>query len=99
MTTVSKSVYFDVLDNVVNKYNDTVHRTIKMKPTDVASDSYVEYNKDSNLTNPKFKVCDHLGFHYLKTFLLKDTLKIGQKKFLLLVKLKIQFLGLMLLVT
>ena len=33
-TTVSKSVYFDVLDDIVNKYNNTVHRTIKMKPID-----------------------------------------------------------------
>ena len=48
MTAVSKNVYFDVLDDLVNKYNNTVHRTIKMKPTDVTSDSYAEYNKDSN---------------------------------------------------
>ena len=40
-----------------------------------------------------------LEFQKIKTFLLKDTLQIGQKKLLLLVKLKIQFLGLMLLVT
>ena len=45
MTAVSKNVYFDVLDNIVNKYNNTVHRTTKMKPPiDVTSDSYVEYN-------------------------------------------------------
>ena len=48
MTAISKNVYFDVLDDIVNKYNNTVHRTIKMKPIDVTSDSYVEYNKDSN---------------------------------------------------
>ena len=41
-TTVSKNVYFDVLDDIVNKYNNTVHRTIKVKPTDVTSDSYAE---------------------------------------------------------
>ena len=44
MTAVSKKVYFDVLDNVVKKYNNTVHRTIKMKPIDVSLDSYAEYN-------------------------------------------------------
>ena len=37
MAAVSKSVYFDVLDDIVNKYNNTVHRTIKMKPIDVNS--------------------------------------------------------------
>ena len=49
MTAISKNVYFDVLDNIVNKYNNTVHRTIKMKSIDVTSDSYAEYNEDSNV--------------------------------------------------
>ena len=53
MTTVSKNVYFDVLDDIVEKYNNTVHRTIKMKPIDVTSDSYVT-------KEPKFKVGDHV---------------------------------------
>ena len=39
MTAISKTVYFDVLDDIVNKYNNTVHKTIKMKPTDVTDDS------------------------------------------------------------
>ena len=42
MTAVSKSVYFDELDDIVNKYKNTVHRSIKMKPIDVTSDSYAE---------------------------------------------------------
>ena len=46
MTAVSKHVYLDVLDNI-NKYNNTVHRKIKMKPIDITSDSYAEYNEDS----------------------------------------------------
>ena len=46
MTAVLKNVYFDVLDDTVNKYNSTVHRTTKMKPIDVTSDSYAEYNED-----------------------------------------------------
>ena len=48
MTAVSKNVYFYVLDDIVNKYNNTVHRTIKMKPIDVTSDSHAEHNEDSN---------------------------------------------------
>ena len=44
MTAVSKNVYFDVLDNVANKYKNTVQRTMKMKPINITSDSYVEYN-------------------------------------------------------
>ena len=48
MTTISKNVYIDVLNDIVNKYNNTVHKTIKTKPIDVTNDSYVEYNEDSN---------------------------------------------------
>ena len=58
MTAISKNVYFDVLDDIVNKYNNTVHRTLKMKPIDFTSNSYAEYNEDSNEKDPKFKVGD-----------------------------------------
>ena len=58
MTAISKNVYFDVLDDIVDKYNNTVHRTIKMKPIDVAGNSYVEYNEDFNKKDPIFKVGD-----------------------------------------
>ena len=60
MTTISKNVYINVLNDIVNKYNNTVHRTIKMKPIDVTGDSYVEYNEDFNKKGPKFKVNDHV---------------------------------------
>ena len=39
---ICQNIYFDALDDIVNKYNNTVHRTIKMKPIDVTSDAYVE---------------------------------------------------------
>ena len=42
MTAISKHVYFDVLNDVVNKYNNTIHKTIKMKPIDVTDDSFAE---------------------------------------------------------
>ena len=60
MTAISKNVYFDVLDDIVNKYSNTVHRTIKMKPIDVTDDSYAEYNECFNKKDPKFKVGDHV---------------------------------------
>ena len=71
MTAVSKNVYFDVLDDIVNKYNNTVHRSIKMKPIDVTSDSYAEYNEDSNVTKPKFKVGDHVRISKYKNIFAK----------------------------
>ena len=71
MTAISKNVYFDVLDDIVNKYNNTVHRSIKMKPIDVTSDSYAEYNEDSNVTKPKFKVGDHVRISKYKNIFAK----------------------------
>ena len=71
MTAISKNVYFDVLHNIVNKYNNPVHRTIKMKPTDVTSDSHAEYNEDSNEKDPKFKVGDHVRISKYKNIFAK----------------------------
>ena len=91
MTAISKIVCFDMLDDIVNKYKNTVHRTIKMKSIDVTDDSYAEYNEDLTKKILNLKLVTMLGFQNTKTFLLKGTLKIGRKKFLLLVKVKIQF--------
>ena len=71
MAAISKNVYFDVLDDIVNKYNNTVHRTIKMKPIDVTDDSYAEYNEDFNKKDPKFKVGDHVRISKYKNIFAK----------------------------
>ena len=60
MTAISKNVYFDVLDDIVDEYNNTYHRTIKMKSIDVKSDFLAEYNEESNEKDPKIKVGDHI---------------------------------------
>ena len=60
MTSISKNVYIDNLDDIVNKYNNTYHRTTKMKPVDVKSNIYVDFNKENNKEGPKFKVGDHV---------------------------------------
>ena len=71
MTTISKNVYVDSLNDIVNKYNNTVHKTIKMKPIDVTNDSFAEYNKDSNKKGPKFKVNDHVRISKYKNIFAK----------------------------
>ena len=71
MTVVSKSVYFDVSDNIVDDYNNTFPRIIGMKPIDVTSDSYAEYNVDSNEKDPKFKVGDHVRISKYKNIFAK----------------------------
>ena len=53
MTSISKNVYIDKLDDIVNKYNNAYHRTIKMKPTDVKSNTYVDSSKQINDKDPK----------------------------------------------
>ena len=69
MTTVSKNVYFDVLDDIVDDCNNTYYTTIKMKPINVKSDCYAEYNVDSKEEDPKFQVGDHVRISkYRNTF-------------------------------
>ena len=50
----------DKLDNIVNKHNNKYHRTIRMKPVDVKSSNYIEYNVNSNVKDPKFKIGDYV---------------------------------------
>ena len=71
MTAISKNVYVDVFDDIVNKYNDTVHRTIKMKSIDVTDDSFAEYIEQSNKEDPKFKVGDHVRISKYKNIFAK----------------------------
>ena len=98
MTAVSfeyfENVYFDVLDRIVDKYNSAYHRTIKMKPVDVKSDSFAEYNEESNEKGPRFKV----GFQYKNVFT-KGYTPNWLEKFLWLKGLKKQSRGHTLLVT
>ena len=93
MRAVSKNVYFDVLYDIVNKYNNTVHRSIKIKPIDVTSDSYAKYNEDSDEKDPKFKVVDHVTISKNKNIFAKGYTHNWSEEVLLLAKLKIQFLG------
>ena len=58
MISVSKTVHIDKLDAMINKYNDTYHSTIKMKPVDVKSNTYFDSSKEINNTDPKFKIVE-----------------------------------------
>ena len=97
MTSRPKNLYINKLDDIVGDYNNTYHRTIKMKPVDVKYDTYIDFKKEVNDKDPKFKVEDHVRIPNAKIFLLKDTHEIDLKKFLLLVKLQVRFHGHMLL--
>ena len=60
MTSISKNVYIDKVDNIVNEYNDTYHRAIKMKPIDIKDNTYINTDKEVNDKDPKLKFGDHV---------------------------------------
>ena len=80
MTSVSKNVYIDKLDDIVNKYNNTHHSTIKMKPFDVKLSTYINSSKEINDTELKLVIS--LEYQNIKTFLQKAMFQIGYKTFL-----------------
>ena len=58
MTSISKNMYIDKLDHIVNKYNNAYHRTIKVKPVDVKPSTHSDSIKEINDEDPKFKIDD-----------------------------------------
>ena len=82
MILISKNVYIDKLDDIVNKYNNTYHSTIKMKPVDVKPSTYIESSKGVNYQDPEFKLVILLEYQNIKTFLQKAMFQIDLKKFL-----------------
>ena len=96
---ISKNVYFDILDNIVNKYSNTVHSAIRMNRLMLQMILMLNTIKIKIKKILNLKLAIMLEFQNTKISLLKDTLQIDQEVFLLLVKLKIQFLGLIGLVT
>ena len=72
MAAISKNVYFDVLNDIVDKYNNTYYKTIKMKPIDVKRDSFAEYNEEPNEKDPTLKVADHVRISKYKNIFAKE---------------------------
>ena len=58
MTSISKNLYIDKSNDIVHKYNNTYHSTIKMKPVDLKSNSYINSSKEINYQDPKVKTGD-----------------------------------------
>ena len=65
------NLYIDKLDDIVNEYNNTYHRTIKMKPADVKDNTYVDFKKEVNDKDPTFKVGDHVRISKYKNVFAK----------------------------
>ena len=72
MTSISKNVCIDKLDDIVNEYNNTKHTTTKMKPIDVKDNTYIDFGKEVNDNDPKLKVGDHVRISKYKNIFAKD---------------------------
>ena len=71
MTSISKNVYIDKLDDIINEYNNTYHTTIKMKSIDIKDNTYINSVKEVNDKNPKFKVGDQVRISKYKNIFAK----------------------------
>ena len=79
---------FDKLDNIVNKYNNAYHRTIKMKPVDFKNNTYIDSDKKVNDKDPKFKVRDHVRISKYKNILAKGCTANWSEEIFLIKKVK-----------
>ena len=82
MTSISKNVYIDKLDDIVNKYNNTYHSTIKIKPVDVKPNTYIDSSKDIMINILNLKLVILLECQNIKPFFQRVMFQIGLKKFL-----------------
>ena len=82
MTSISRNVYVDQLDEIVNEYNNTYHRTIKLKPVDVKDDTYINIGKEINDKDPNIKIGYLVRITKYKNIFVKTILQIVLKRFL-----------------
>ena len=71
VTSISKNVYIDKLDDIVDEYNNKYHATIKMKPIDIKDNTYINTDKEINDKGPRFKVGDHVRISKYKNIFAK----------------------------
>ena len=88
MISALKNVYVDKLDDIVNKYNNTYHSTIKMKPVDVKSNTYIDFNKETNSKDPKFKIGDIIRISKYKNIFAKGYTPNWSEEVLMVKKVK-----------
>ena len=88
MTLISKNLYIDKLDDTVNEYKNTYHKTIKMKPVDVKDNTHVDCNKTVNHGDPKFKVGDHVWISKYKNVYAKGYILNWSEEVFVITKVK-----------
>ena len=88
MSSLSKNMYIDRLDDIVKKYNNTYHTSIKMKPVDVKDNTYISFKKEVNDKNPKFKVGDHVRISTYKNIFAKGYMPNWSEEIFIIKKIK-----------
>ena len=88
MTSIPKNVYIDKLDDIVDKYNNIYHTTIKMKPIDVKDNTYINANKEINNKDPNFKVGDHVRISKYKNIFAKGYMPNWSEEVFIIKKVK-----------
>ena len=88
MTSISKNVYIDKLNDIVNEYNNTYHTTIKMKPVDVKDNTYFNTDKEIHNKDPKFKVGDRVRISKYKNIFAKGYTRNWSEEIFVIKKVK-----------
>ena len=91
MTSVSKNVHIDKLDDRVSKYNNTYYRTIKMKPADVKPSMFIDFNNENNKEGSKVKVGDHARISEYKNIFAKGYVPNWSEDIFVIAKVKSTF--------
>ena len=91
MTSISKNVHIDKLDDRVSKYNNTYYRTIKMKPVDVKPSMFIDFNNENNKEGSKFKVGDHARISEYKNIFAKGYVPNWSEDIFVIAKVKSTF--------
>ena len=88
MTSISKNVHIDKLDDIVRKDNNAYHTSIKMKPVDVKANTYIDFKKNVNDKDPKFKVGDHVRISKYKNIFAKGYMSNWSEEIFIIKKIK-----------
>ena len=88
MTSISKNMYINKLDDIVKKYNSTYHTSIKMKPVDVKDNTYIDFKKVVNDKDPKFKIGDHVRISKYKNIFTKGYVSNWSEEIFIIKKIK-----------
>ena len=88
LTSMSKNVYIDKLDDIVGEYHNTYHRTIKMKPVDVKDNTHIDFEKEFNDKDRKFKIGDHVKISKYKNIFAKGYTKNWSENLFVIKKIK-----------